>query len=97
MNPALLANDLMYYVYPLQSEKDKHIYIGSTNDLNRRLAEHNDGINFSTKAHVPVKMVYYEAFLNKQDAIDREIKLKHHEGVIGLLKRRLKRSLAKTN
>jgi predicted GIY-YIG superfamily endonuclease len=37
--------------------------------------------------------IYYEAYLNREDALDREHKLKHHGSVIGHLKRRLKNSL----
>ena len=83
----------MHYVYVLQSQKDNYIYVGSTNELERRLTEHNKGLSYSTKAHTPFKLIYYEAYLDKQDAMDREIKLKHHGSVIGHLKRRLKRSL----
>jgi len=40
----------MYYVYVLLSLKDKKFYIGFTNDLKRRLKEHNSGNNISTKS-----------------------------------------------
>ncbi len=84
----------MYCVYVLQSESSKDkIYIGSTDDLKRRLNEHNSGKNYSTRNGKPYKIVYYETFLNKLDALDRERKLKHHGSVIGHLKKRIKRSL----
>jgi len=50
---------------------------------------------YSTKKHIPFKIVYYEAYLDRQDAIERENKLKHHGSVIGHLKKRLKNSLSK--
>jgi putative endonuclease len=83
----------MHYLYILQSDKNK-IYVGNTDDLKRRLVEHNSGQNYSTKEDKPFRIVYYEAYLNKQDALDREHKLKHHGSVIGHFKKRIKRSLA---
>ncbi len=43
----------MFYVYILQSQKDGTLYIGKTNDLKRRLAEHNSGHTPSTKSKTP--------------------------------------------
>ena len=48
------------------------MYIGYTNDLKRRLKEHNEGKNFSTAPRKPFKLIYYEAYLNKEDAKERE-------------------------
>lgn len=84
----------MYYVYVLKSQKPAFIYVGSTPDLDRRLREHNNKAVESTKCHVPLKLIYYEAFLDKRDAINREKKLKHHGSVIGYLKKRLINSLS---
>jgi len=94
-DPALLAERKgMHYVYVFQSGRNKEkIYIGHTDDVKRRLSEHNLGKNYSTKLGRPYRIVYYEAFLNKYDALDRERKLKHHGSVIGHLKRRIERSL----
>ncbi len=83
----------MHYIYLLESESGSYIYVGNTNDLERRLLEHNSGNNASTKKHKPFKLVYYEAYSDKRDALDREKKLKHHGSVIGHLKKRLKHSL----
>ncbi|NQU19547.1 GIY-YIG nuclease family protein [bacterium] len=82
-------------MYVLQSQKDSYLYVGSTNNVERRLDEHNRGNMYSTKKHIPFKIVYYEAYLDRQDAIERENKLKHHGSVIGHLKKRLKNSLSK--
>ena len=84
----------MYYVYVLKSQKRNFIYIGSTPDLDRRLKEHNSKNVESTKGYVPLKLVYYEAYLDKNDALNREKKLKHHGSVIGHLKKRLANSLS---
>jgi len=62
----------MYYIYILQSTKDKQFYTGYTNDLRNRLVKHNLGKVISTKNRLPVKLVYYEACLNQQDATHRE-------------------------
>ncbi|MBM3249120.1 MAG: GIY-YIG nuclease family protein [Candidatus Omnitrophica bacterium] len=85
----------MHYVYVLQGEEYKdYLYVGNTGNLTIRLANHNSGGNYSTRKYKPFRIVYYEAYLNKQDALDREIKLKHHGSVIGHFKRRIRRSLA---
>lgn len=70
----------MYYLYILQSEKDSDFYTGSTSDLKRRLEEHNLGKNFSTAPRRPLKLIYYEAYLLKEDAEAREKYLKTSMG-----------------
>jgi putative endonuclease len=66
----------MFYIYILQSQKDKKFYTGYTHDLKERLLLHNDGKVISTKNRLPLKLVYYEACLNQQDATHREKYLK---------------------
>jgi len=66
----------MYYVYILKSKKDEDLYVGSTNDLKRRLSEHNAGKIFSTKSRFPFELIYYEAFKAESDARMRESNLK---------------------
>ena len=66
----------MYYTYVLKSEKDGKIYIGWTNNLNDRIKKHNKGLVESTKYRKPFKLIYYEACINKKDAINREKSLK---------------------
>lgn len=70
----------MIYVYILQSLKDKTLYKGSTTDLRRRIKEHNSGKGFYTSQHKPFKLIYYEAYLLKQDAEAREKYLKTSMG-----------------
>lgn len=67
---------MFFYTYVLLSLKDSNNYIGYTNDLRRRIEEHNLGKNFSTKFRRPFKLIYYEACLNKEDALKREDYLK---------------------
>ena len=66
----------MYYVYVLQSKKDKQFYTGYTDDLQKRVKEHNNGKVTSTKNRLPLILVYYEACLSQQDATHREKYLK---------------------
>lgn len=80
---------IMFYNYVLLSRKAPKIYIGFTTDLKRRVLEHNQGKNFSTKSYRPWKLVYYEASLNEKDATRREGYLKTTQGQ-RLLRRRLK-------
>ncbi len=62
----------MFFVYVIRSSRDGNLYIGYTDDLRRRINEHNAGENFSTKPREPFKLIYYEAFLEKHDALARE-------------------------
>lgn len=80
---------MFYYNYILKSEKAGELYIGYTADLKKRLSEHNQGLNLSTKRFRPWKVIYYEACLNKEDVKRRERYLKATQGG-RLLKRRLK-------
>ncbi len=79
----------MYYVYVIQSKKDKQFYTGFTGDLQNRLREHNAGGVPSTKKRGPFELIYYEACLNEQDGLAREKYLKSGMGK-RYLKNRLK-------
>ncbi|MEK7175887.1 MAG: GIY-YIG nuclease family protein [Patescibacteria group bacterium] len=83
----------MYYIYILKSQVDGNMYCGSTNDLRRRLTEHNDGKNRSTKARKPFELRYYEAYFNESDARSREWSLKKDGKALAQLKRRVSKSL----
>jgi len=83
----------MYYVYVIKSKKDGRTYLGCTNDLRRRLGEHNRSREGFTKNKGPFEVRYYEAFFSKKDAFDREKRLKHHARGMIELKKRLINSL----
>lgn len=83
----------MFYVYILKSRKDNKIYIGYTNDLRRRKSEHDAGESQSTKGRRPLDLIYYEAYLSKEDAMKREVMLKKGSRTLGGLKRRISQSL----
>jgi len=65
-----------FYTYVLLSQKDKKFYTGFTKDINNRIKKHNNGLVESTKNRRPLKLIYCEACLNKEDAIHREKYLK---------------------
>jgi putative endonuclease len=71
---------MFYYVYVLQSLKDKYFYVGYTNKLKVRIEKHNKGVVPSTKKRRPLRLIYYEACLNKGDVITREKYLKSSWG-----------------
>ena len=71
---------MFYYTFILQSLKDKSLYIGYTADLKKRFKGHNDGRSLATKLFRPYKLIYYEAFLNRFDAKNREEYLKSGYG-----------------
>ncbi len=83
----------MFYVYILKSKLDDNLYIGSTNDLRRRLSEHNEGKNRSTKHRIPFELRYYESYQSESDARKREFNLKKDGKALGQLKRRISESL----
>ena len=83
----------MYYLYILKSARDRKLYIGSTNDLKRRLSEHNSGKEVSTKSRIPFELRYYEAFSSESEARKREYSLKKDGNALTQLKRRLPESL----
>jgi len=70
----------MYYLYILQSLKDDNFYTRTTSDLRRRVKEHNAGKKFSTAPRRPFKLIYYEAYLLKEDVETREKYLKTSMG-----------------
>ncbi len=84
---------IMFYVYILQSNVDKSIYIGYTDDLRRRFKEHNNLEVKSTKNKAPYGLIYYEAYKSKSDAKYRENNLKRFAKAYGQLKRRIKNSI----
>ena len=70
----------MFYVYILLSQKDKKRYIGFTDNLDRRLNEHNSGLVKSTKNRRPFVLIYKEEFKEKFDAMKREKEIKAKKG-----------------
>ena len=69
-----------WYLYVLLSLKDHKFYIGSTNDLKRRIVEHQKGKNTSTAKRLPVELIYFEGHCSKEDALRREKYFKTTKG-----------------
>ncbi len=63
---------MYFYTYVLRSKKDGKLYIGQTEDLKSRVEKHNNGLVTATTPRIPLKLVYYEACLDKDKAIKRE-------------------------
>ena len=74
----------MHYVYILKSLKDEKYYYGSTSNLDKRLASHNSGKVRSTKFRRPLKIIYFESFETKSEAIKRELFFKSKSGYFWL-------------
>jgi putative endonuclease len=70
----------MYYAYILWSSKSKIFYYGYTEDLQKRIKEHNNGISKSTSPHRPWKLLFYAGFKDKKLAKDFELYLKSASG-----------------
>lgn len=70
----------MYFVYILQSEKDRSLYVGSTEDVKKRLADHNSGKVKYSSSKRPYVLKWFCGFPNKQLAIKFEKYLKHGSG-----------------
>lgn len=81
----------MYYVYIIQNSSEK-LYYGYTSDLRERLKQHNKGSTRTTRGE-SWKLVYYEAYVDKRDALEREKHLKRYGQSLSHLKRRIRYSL----
>ena len=66
----------MYYVYLLQERESKKHYIGYTADLRQRLNQHQSKHPGYTSQGC-WQLVYYESYFSREDAEERERKLKH--------------------
>lgn len=66
----------MWYVYILKSDSKSWYYVGSTNRLDERVAEHNAGKVRSTKGYVPLRLVYAIPCADEASARQREQRLK---------------------
>lgn len=69
----------MYFTYVLLCGDGNH-YIGYTANIEERFERHRKGHVFATKGRLPVRLIFYEAFLHQQDATRREQYLKTTAG-----------------
>ena len=70
----------MFYVYVPRSESDAGFYIGFSTNLRARLRQHQEGESFATSHRGPWKLIYYEAYTEREDAEGREKFLKSGAG-----------------
>ena len=66
----------MYFTYIIYSKSKDKYYVGYTHDLKLRLNRHNSGWSKSTKSGIPWKLVYFEDYNEKNEAIKRENEIK---------------------
>lgn len=74
----------MYYVYILKSNDTDKIYIGQTNNLEKRIRQHNDR-NLDKRSYTKLngrnwKLIYNETLITRKEAVEREKALKSHKG-----------------
>ena len=70
----------MFYVYAIASCTRQYIYVGLTNDVERRLFQHNNGENRSTKAYKPFRLIWKEECKTRPEARMREKQMKSGVG-----------------
>ena len=87
MPGATTSTSMFFYVYVLESLKDRKRYIGFNTNLRHRIEEHRKGLVFSTKPRLPMKLIYFEACINETDAKSREKYFKTTRGRRFLAKR----------
>ncbi len=85
--PGATTSIMFFCVYVLESASNKKRYIGFTTNLKKRIEEHQKGLSFSTKPRLPMKLIYFEACTNKEDAKRREEYFKTTRGRRFLAKR----------
>ena len=66
----------MYYTYIIQSQKNGRFYIGSCQDIDKRIERHNAGATPSTKPGRPWQLVYSETYETNSEALKREREIK---------------------
>jgi putative endonuclease len=72
--------EIMFYVYALKSENRNYIYVGLTADTKRRIADHNDRKERTTRSYAPFKTILIEEYDSRIEAREREKFLKSGAG-----------------
>ncbi|OGG87299.1 hypothetical protein A3B87_01675 [Candidatus Kuenenbacteria bacterium RIFCSPHIGHO2_02_FULL_39_13] len=70
----------MFYVYVLMDTEGEKKYVGMTSDLKERIKQHQSHKTWTTSRMKNLKLIFYEAFLSKKDAVRREKYLKTSKG-----------------
>lgn len=74
----------MFYVYVLQSLKDRQLYVGYSENVHKRFEEHQSGKVKSTASRRPFRLIFFEAYTHSVDAKRREDYLKTTKGKVAL-------------
>jgi putative endonuclease len=83
----------MLWVYVLYSPSRDRLYVGHTDNLQLRLARHNEGLVRSTAPYRPWVLIYHESFPSRAAAMKREKELKSGQGQQWILARAVGRTL----
>lgn len=75
-----VVNYTMWTVYILKSTVKERYYIGCSNNLLKRIHQHNSGQTLSTKAYIPYILIYKEEYTDQKVAYDREKEIKSYKG-----------------
>jgi len=70
----------MYFIYAISSLERNYIYVGLTDDIERRISEHNCGKNKTTKPYLPFILIYTEEFTTRAEAREKE---KYYKSGVG--------------
>jgi len=71
---------IMYFIYAISSLERNYIYVGLTDDIERRISEHNGGKNKTTKPYLPFILIYTEEFTTRAEAREKE---KYYKSGVG--------------
>jgi len=82
----------MYFIYAIMSLKDHRVYVGYTEDIDRRIKEHNAGYTRSTRGNRPWVLAYIEEVKNLKEALRMEKYYKSGSGK-EKLKKKIKMAL----
>jgi putative endonuclease len=77
----------MHWVYVLKSKKDNNLYIGCTENIEKRLLQHQQGKVRSTKHRLPIELIYKEEYSDIYEAFNKERFYKTPKGKRGLKSR----------
>lgn len=76
----------MFFVYAISSLGRNYIYVGLTDNVERRFAQHNNGYNRTTKPYAPFQVLLIESYPTRIQAREREKFLKTGQGKAWLKK-----------
>ncbi len=73
-------NKMVFFIYILRSQKTRKYYIGCTNNLKKRVKQHNQGQNISTMRDQPWQLIRYKTSNSQEEAYKCEKLIKSYKG-----------------